>query len=141
MTSFVHSVILISAVFLWIICIGMIFILIGCAILFACKVTQKVHKKTEDKKMIEVAINENKKSKRTILGPFNSPKELIDYVDKNLVDPNQIAVVNIGGIAKAFHVYKTIDNVITIEEAVVDWDEITYQLSIENARYPKELKG
>lgn len=140
MTSFVHSVILISAVFLWIICIGIVIILIGCAILFACKVTQKVHKKTEDKK-IEVAINENKKSKRTILGPFNSPKELIDYVIKNPTDPNQIAVVNIGGVAKAFHTYKMIDNVITIEEAVVDWDEITYQLSIENARYPKELKG
>lgn len=138
MTSFVHSAILISAVFLWIICIGIVFILIGCAILFACKVTQKVHKKTEDKKKIEVAINENKKSKRTILGPFNSPKELIDYVNNNSVNPNQIAVVNIGGVAKAFHAYKTIDNVITIEEVIVDWDEITYQLSVENA---KELKG
>lgn len=141
MTSFLHSAILISAVFLWIICIGIVIILIGCAILFACNVTQKIHKKTEDKKKIEVDINENKKSKRTIIGPFNSPKELIDYVVKNPTDPNQIAVVNIGGVAKAFHAYKTIDNVITIEEAIVDWDEITYQLSIENARYPKELKG
>lgn len=138
MTSFVHSVILISAVFLWIICIGIVIILIGCAILFACKVTQKIHKKTEDKKKIEAAINENTKSKRTILGPFNSPKELIDYAIKNIVDPNQIAIVNIGGVAKAFHAYKTIDNVITIEEVIVDWDEITYQLTVENA---KELKG
>lgn len=134
MTSFIYLAILISAVFLWIICIGIVIILIGCAILFACKVTQKVHKKSEDKKKINDAINKKNTSKRTILGPFNSPKELINYINKNLVDPNQIAIVNINGVAKAFHAYKTVDGVITIEEISVDWDEITYQLSIENAK-------
>lgn len=47
MTPFVYSLILISAVFLWIICIGIVFLLIGCAILFACKVNQKVQKKSK----------------------------------------------------------------------------------------------
>lgn len=138
MTSVIHSLLLITAVFLWIMCIGFVFIIIGCAILFANKVTQKVHKKSEEKKQINEAIKE---PKRSIVGPFNSPKDLIEYVKKNNTDPKQIAIVNMNGIAKAFHVYKTIDNVITIEEAIVDWDEITYQLSVENAHYSKELKG
>lgn len=130
MTSFVYSVIIISAIFLWIICAAIAFIIIGCAIIFANRVTQQVHYKSE----IITNKTKNEKPKRTIIGPFNTFDEFMEYIETNYVDPHQIAVVNIDGVAKAFQVCTTSDNITMAEEVLVDWDEITYQLSIENAR-------
>lgn len=103
-------------------------IMIGIAILFGSKVAQKVHAKDNAPQIIK----DEYKSHKTIVGTFDSIKNLINYALDHEVYPDQIAIVNINGYATAFTINKKADNYIELVEVIVDWDEIGYQLIMEN---------
>ena len=103
-------------------------IMIGIAILFGNKVAQKVHA-TDNTPQI---IKDEYKSHKTIIGTFDSIKNLINYALDHEIYPGQIAIVNINGYATAFTINKKADNYIELAEAIVDWDEIGYQRIMEN---------
>ena len=103
-------------------------IMIGIAILFGNKVAQKVHAKDNTPQIIK----DEYKPHKTIIGTFDSIKNLIDYALDNDVYPDQIAIVNINGYATAFTINKKADNYIELAEIIVDWDEIGYQRIMEN---------
>lgn len=103
-------------------------IMIGIAILFGNKVAQKVHAKDNTPQIIKDEYNSHK----TIIGTFDSIKNLINYALGHEIYPGQIAIVNINGYATAFTINKKADNYIELAEAIVDWDEIGYQRIMEN---------
>lgn len=109
-------------------------IMIGLAILFGCKVTQKVHMNNNRNKEYKNSYKPHK----TILGTFDSTKALIDYALVHDVYPDQIAIVNMNGFAAAFNINKKANNYIELVEVIVDWDEVGYQRVMENLIEAKE---
>lgn len=117
-----------------IIAFAIIMIMIGLAILFGCKVAQKVH----DKDNVPQSIKDEYKPHKYIIGTFDSPKALIDYALDHDVYPDQIGIVNINGFAAAFSINKKASNYIELTEVFVDWDEIGYKRIMENLLEEKE---
>lgn len=111
-----------------IIAFAIIIIMISLAILFGCKVAQKVH----DKDHAYLTIKSKHKPHKYIIGTFDSPKDLINYALNNDVYPDQIGIVNINGFATAFAINKKGNNYIELREVIVDWDEIGYKRIMEN---------
>ena len=124
-SSSIFSILIILICFIAFACVV---IMIGLAILFGNKVAQKVHAKDNMPQIIK----DEYKPHKTIIGTFDSIKNLIDYALDNDVYPDQIAIVNINGYATAFTINKKADNYIELAEIIVDWDEIGYQRIMEN---------
>ena len=116
--SFLHALVVFTLIFLGIFCIGLVLIIIILTFIYSKKVNDHIfHKSLEDQ------------SKR-VLGPFKDTSEMNRYLLLHEVNPSQIAIVNIGGTAKAFK----INNDSEVEEVHVDWDEIDYMLRMQKAR-------